>query len=78
MTNMEKDVGCGSRDRPAGKERREVAEANIAAAFEPYLDAVLSSEASGDDEFDRDVTGARDLALFLAHKAVEIFYKTKA
>lgn len=78
MTNMEKAVGCRSRDRPAGKEGREAAEANVAAAFEPYLDAMLSGEASGDDEFDREVTGARDLALFLAHKAVEIFYKTKA
>jgi hypothetical protein len=47
-------------------------EARLAAAFEPYLEAALAGEPSDDPDFDRDVLGVRDLAVFLARRAVEI------
>ena len=75
MTNTTHDVGSVGRDRPAKIKLTpeiEAAKAKIAVVFEPYLDAVLSETLSDDLEFDRDVTNSKDLALFLAGKAVEI------
>jgi len=86
MTNIAHDVGCEPRDRPdeptfaapAYKiEEYELAEAKIVAAFEPYLDAALSGEPSGNPKFDREVTGIRDLAIFLAHRAIEVLLKRR-
>ena len=44
----------------------------LAADFEPYLDAAFCEAASGNRDFDENVTGIRSLALFLAQRAIEI------
>lgn len=58
------------RDRPAASTESLVRA--IAEEFEPYLEAAISGENTGSASFDAGVLGTRDLAAFLAKRAVEL------